>query len=141
MTAFNFKKVKHYKDVTFVRVMHNAQVPITLTLHNCKILVGRNKGPTWNAKMSGNERAPVRPPAPVTRTVGGDPAAAAETTSPALRGPLRAALRWNGALIGGPVNGEANRRDAAAVAMVLRRASSSRQLVWFTVSLSLSSRL
>lgn len=79
--------------------------------------------------MSGElkEHLPVRPPAPVTSTVGGNPppaaaAAAAETASPALLGPRLAAMTWQGGRIGAPVNGEATlTHAAAAVAMVLRR--------------------
>ena len=76
--------------------------------------------------MSGElkEQLPVRPPAPVTSTVGGDPppaAAAAETARPALLGPRLAEITWQGGRRGAPMNGEGTRTHAA-VAMVLRPA-------------------
>jgi hypothetical protein len=78
--------------------------------------------------MSGElkEQLPVRPPAPVTSTVGGDPppaAAAAETASPALLTPRLAEITWQvwqGGRRGAPMNREATRTHAG-VAMVLRR--------------------
>jgi hypothetical protein len=84
--------------------------------------------------MSGTSgNLPVRPPAPVTSTVRGDPppaaAAAAVTASPALLGPRLAEITWQGCRRGAPVNGEVTRTHAAAaVAMVLRRVGS-KQLV------------
>lgn len=79
-------------------------------------------------QMSGTSgNLPVRPPAPVTSTVRGDPpaAAAAVTASPALLGPRLVEMTCLGCQIGGPVNGDATRTHAAAVAMVLRRVGSS----------------
>jgi hypothetical protein len=85
--------------------------------------------------------APVRPPAPVTSTVGSGPPAAAETTaSPALLGPGLEAVRLQGGLRRGPANGI----RAAMVVMVvfsgdgeaMRRRRS--EWLWLSLSLSLS---
>jgi hypothetical protein len=68
---------------------------------------------------------PVRPPAPVTSTVAGDPPAAAETASAGPR--LDETTRWRGGRRVCPLNGDDKRIAAAAVAMVamfpLRRLS------------------